>query len=347
MQITLNELAKLLSGELIGDGSQTVNTVAKIEEGFSGALSFLANSKYEEHLYTTKSTAVLVNKTFQPAAPYNTTLIKVDDSYAAFTYLLEKFSNPSAQFIGFEPMSFIDGSAKLGNEVYVGAFAYVSKGAVVGDNSKIFPQVFIGANVKIGSNCIIYPGVKIYHDCVIGDNCIIHASSVIGSDGFGFAPLPDGSYKKIPQIGNVIVEDDVEIGSNCSIDRATMGSTIIRKGVKLDNLIQIAHNVEVGEHTVMAGQSGIAGSTKLGKFVVVGGQVAISGHLQIANSNQFGGQSGVNANIKEEGKKWFGTPVLELRDAMRAGVLTRRLPELLSRIEALEKELSAIKKDLN
>jgi UDP-3-O-[3-hydroxymyristoyl] glucosamine N-acyltransferase len=227
--------------------------------------------------------------------------------------------------------------------VYVGAFAYISKGAQIGAKSKIYPQVFVGANVKIGANCIIYPGVKIYHDCVIGDNCIIHASTVIGSDGFGFAPLPDRSYKKIPQTGNVVIENDVEIGSNTSIDRATMGSTIIRKGVKLDNLIQIAHNVEVGEHCVLAGQAGVAGSSKLGKYLVIGGQVAIAGHLQIANGNQFGGQSGVNATIKDENKKWFGTPVQELRDALRVSAVTRRLPELLNRIEALEKELNAIK----
>jgi UDP-3-O-[3-hydroxymyristoyl] glucosamine N-acyltransferase len=242
-------------------------------------------------------------------------------------------------------MSFIDPTAQVSEEVYVGSFAYVSKGAQIGKQSKIYPHVFVGANVKIGANCILYSGVKIYHDCVIGDNCIIHASSVIGSDGFGFAPLPDRSYKKIPQTGNVIIEDDVEIGSNVSVDRATMGSTILRKGVKLDNLVQIAHNVEVGEHSVMAGQSGIAGSTKLGKYMVVGGQVAISGHLQIANGNQFGGQSGVNANIKEENKKWFGTPVLELRDSLRTSAIMRKLPELLSRIDALEKELAQLKKE--
>lgn len=345
MQITAQELATLLGGEVDGEGSIALHTVAKIEEGSKGALSFLANPKYEEYLYHTQSSAVLVKKDFKAQRAFTTCLIRVDDPYASFTFLLEKFSNPSAQLSGLEPMSFIDASAKLGDNVYVGAFAYISKDAVIGDNTKIYPQVFVGAKVKIGSNCLIYPGVKIYHECVIGDNCIIHASSVIGSDGFGFAPLPDRSYKKIPQTGNVIIEDDVEIGSNCSIDRATMGSTIIRKGVKLDNLIQIAHNVEVGEHSVMAGQAGVAGSTKLGKYMVVGGQVAISGHLQIANGNQFGGQSGVNTHIKEENKKWFGTPVLELRDALRAGAVTRRLPELLSRIEALEKELAAIKKN--
>jgi UDP-3-O-[3-hydroxymyristoyl] glucosamine N-acyltransferase len=343
MQITAQELAVLLGGTADGNALVALHTVAKIEEGFSGALSFLANPKYEEHIYETGSSAVLVKKDFTPTKPIHTCLIRVDDPYAAFTFLLEKFSNPSAQLVGLEPMSYVDADAQLGDLVYVGAFAYISKGAQIGAKSKIYPQVFVGANVKIGSNCIIYPGVKIYHDCIIGDNCIIHASTVIGSDGFGFAPLPDRSYKKIPQTGNVIIEDDVEIGSNTSIDRATMGSTIIRKGVKLDNLIQIAHNVEVGEHSVLAGQSGVAGSSKLGKYMVIGGQVAISGHLQIANGNQFGGQSGVNATIKEENKKWFGTPVQELRDALRVSAVNRRLPELLSRIEALEKELNAIK----
>jgi UDP-3-O-[3-hydroxymyristoyl] glucosamine N-acyltransferase len=345
MQISAKELAALLNGIAEGDESTLVNTVAKIEEGFEGALSFLANPKYEEYVYDTASSIVLVSKQFRPTKPILTCLIRVDDPYASFTYLLEKFSNKSALFTGIESMSFIDATAQLGKEVYIGAFAYLSKGAQIGDQTKIYPQVFVGENVKIGSNCIIYPGVKIYHECVIGNNCIIHASTVIGSDGFGFAPLPDRSYKKIPQTGNVLIEDDVEIGSNVSIDRATMGSTIIRKGVKLDNLVQIAHNVEVGEHSVMAGQAGIAGSTKLGKYMVVGGQVAISGHLQIANGNQFGGQSGVNTNIKEENKKWFGTPVLELRDSLRTSAVLRKLPELLSRIEALEKELANAKKE--
>lgn len=345
MQISVKELAVLLNGTVEGDGSMLLNTVAKIEEGKEGALSFLANPKYEEHIYHTNSTAVLVNHNFVPAKEIHTVLIRVEDPYAAFTYLLEKFSNPSAQLSGIEEMSFVDSSAQLGANVYVGAFAYISKGAQIGSKTKIYPQVFIGANVQIGSNCIIYPGVKIYHECVIGDNCIIHASSVIGSDGFGFAPLPDRSYKKIPQTGNVVIEDDVEIGSNCSIDRATMGSTYIRKGAKLDNLIQVAHNVEIGEHCVLAGQAGVAGSTKLGKYIVIGGQVAIAGHLQIANGNQFGGQAGVLGNILEEDKKWFGTPVMEVRDSLRSSAVIRRLPELMSRIDALEKELKKIKSE--
>lgn len=345
MEISITELAALLNGTVEGNGSLMLHTVSKIEEGKEGSLSFLANPKYEEHIYDTNSTAVLVSRNFVANKSVQTVLIRVDDPYAAFTFLLEKFSNPSSQMSGIEEMSYVDGSASLGANVYVGAFAYISKGAKVGNKTKIYPQVFIGENVQIGSNCIIYPGVKIYHECVVGDNCIIHASSVIGSDGFGFAPLADRSYKKIPQTGNVVIEDDVEIGSNCSIDRATMGSTYIRKGTKLDNLIQVAHNVEIGEHCVLAGQAGVAGSTKLGKYIVIGGQVAIAGHLQIANGNQFGGQAGVLGNITDEDKKWFGTPVMEVRDSLRSSAVIRRLPELMSRIDALEKELKKIKNE--
>lgn len=345
MQISVNELAKMLNGTVEGDGTRLLNAVAKIEEGKVGTLSFLANPKYEEHLYHTLSTAVLVRRDFVPTHDFTTVLIKVDDPYAAFTFLLEQFSNPSKRLKGIEEMSFVHPGSKVGKEVYIGAFAYVSEDAEIGDGTIIYPHVFIGSGSKVGSNCILYPGVKVYHDCVIGNNCIVHASTVIGSDGFGFAPLPDRSYKKIPQTGNVIIEDDVEIGSNCSIDRATMGSTIIRKGVKLDNLIQVAHNVEVGEHTVMAGQSGIAGSSRIGKYNVIGGQVAIAGHLQIADGNQFGGKSGVQASIPEENKKWFGIPVVELRDALRAGAVYRRLPEMLKRIDELEKELERLKSE--
>ncbi len=344
MQISAGELCTLLNGDLEGDATVLLNTVAKIEEGKPGALSFLSNTKYEEHLYSTQSSVVLVNRSFQASKPVSATLIRVDDAYSSFTYILEKFSNPSVNQEGIEANSYIDPSAKVGEHAYIGFAAYLAKGVEVGNDTKIFPQVFLGQNVKVGSNCIIYPGVKVYHECVIGNNCIIHSGTVIGSDGFGFAPQPDHSYKKIPQTGNVIIEDDVEIGSNCSIDRATMGSTIIRKGVKLDNLIQVAHNVEIGEHSVMAGQSGIAGSAKLGKYGVVGGQVAITGHITIAEGNQFGGQSGVNASIAEPNKKWFGTPVMELRDSMRAAAVYRKLPELMKRIEALEKELEGLKK---
>jgi UDP-3-O-[3-hydroxymyristoyl] glucosamine N-acyltransferase len=339
MQITAGELSKLLNGTIEGDANVKIHTVAKIEEGTTGALSFLANPKYEPYIYETGSSAVLVNADFKPSQPVKTTLIRVENAYSSFTFLLEKFSNPNHQLKGIEAGSIISEKAKIGNDVYVGGLAYISEKVEVGDQSIIYPQVFIGIGSKIGKNCILYPGVKIYHDCVIGDNCVIHAGAVVGSDGFGFAPQADRSYKKIPQTGNVIIENDVEIGANTTIDRATMGSTIIRKGVKLDNLVQIAHNVEVGSHTVLASQSGIAGSGKVGNYVVLGGQTAISGHIEIADGNQIGGQSGVIASIKENDKKWFGTPAMEYKDSLRSLAIHRKLPELLKRIETLEKAL--------
>lgn len=343
MQISVKELSKLLNGEVVGDENALLNTVAKIEEGKPGALSFLANPKYESFIYETQSTAVLVNKTFTPTAPVQTTLIKVDDAYAAFTFLLEQFAGAGKQPGGIHATAVVESSAKVDASAFIGAQVYVGNHAEVGANAQIHPQVFIGKGVKIGNNVVLHAGVKIYHDCVIGDDCIIHAGAVIGSDGFGFAPLPDRSYKKIPQTGNVIIESNVEIGANTTIDRATMGSTIIRKGVKLDNLIQIAHNVEIGEHTVIAAQTGIAGSTKIGRYCVVGGQVGFAGHITIADGSQFGAQSGVNASIKEENGKWFGSPVLEIKQAFKSAAIFRVLPELDKRIYQLEKS----NKDLN
>jgi len=343
MQISVKELSKLLNGEVVGDENALLNTVAKIEEGKPGALSFLANPKYESFIYETQSTAVLVNKTFTPTAPVHTTLIKVGDAYAAFTFLLEQFAGAGKQPGGIHATAVVESSAKVDASAFIGAQVYVGNHAEVGANAQIHPQVFIGKGVKIGNNVVLHAGVKIYHDCVIGDDCIIHAGAVIGSDGFGFAPLPDRSYKKIPQTGNVIIESNVEIGANTTIDRATMGSTIIRKGVKLDNLIQIAHNVEIGEHTVIAAQTGIAGSTKIGRYCVVGGQVGFAGHITIADGSQFGAQSGVNASIKEENGKWFGSPVLEIKQAFKSAAIFRVLPELDKRIYQLEKS----NKDLN
>lgn len=339
MQITAGELSQLLNGTIEGDANVKIHTVAKIEEGTAGALSFLANPKYEPFIYETGSSVVLVNADFKASQPVKTTLIRVENAYSSFTFLLEKFGNPSHQLKGIEASSIISEKAKIGADVYIGGLSYISDNAEIGDQTKIYPQVFVGIGSKIGKNCILYPGVKIYHDCVIGDNCIIHAGAVIGSDGFGFAPQADKSYKKIPQTGNVIIENDVEIGANTTVDRATMGSTIIRQGVKLDNLVQIAHNVEVGKHTVMASQSGIAGSAKVGSAVVIGGQAAISGHIEVADGNQIGGQSGIIASIKENDKKWFGTPALEYKDSLRSLAVHRKLPELLKRIETLEKAL--------
>lgn len=339
MQISVAELSALLNGEVVGDGNALLSKVAKIEEGEPGALSFLANAKYEPHLYTTKSSAVLVNRSFTPTEPVQVTMIKVDDAYSSFTHLLEQFANISLQKQGIDTTASIHKQAEVGANVYVGQYTVIEAGASIGEGSKLFPQVYIGDRVKIGKNTILFPGVKVYNDCVIGDNCVIHASTVIGSDGFGFAPLADRSYKKIPQIGNVIIENDVEIGSNCSIDRATMGSTYIRKGAKLDNLIQVAHNVEIGEHTVIAGQAGIAGSSKVGKYCVVGGQVAISGHITVADGTSIGGQAGILSTVEEENTKLLGTPAFNYKMNLRSNAVFRRLPELEKRIFELEKLL--------
>ncbi len=341
MQISVAEIAKLLNAEVLGNSSALVHTVAKIEDGFEGALSFLSNMKYENFLYETKSSAVLVNNDFVPAQPVKTTMIKVENAYTAFTFLLEKFASQAIAKSGIESNSFIATNAQLGEDVYVAGFAYISNFAIVGKGTKLFPQVFLGENVKVGNNCIIYSGVKIYNDCEIGDNCIIHSGTIIGSDGFGFAPQADKSYKKIPQTGNVKIENDVEIGANCTIDRATMGSTIIRKGVKLDNLIQIAHNVEIGEHTVIAAQTGISGSTKIGKNCILAGQVGVAGHISIADGTIVGGQTGVTNSIKEGNKKWYSTPAFELNDALRSALFYKRLPEMFKRIEELEKKLKS------
>jgi len=345
MQITVAEIGKLLQGEVVGNGQALLNKVAKIEEGEPGALSFLANPKYESHIYETRSTAVLVNRTFEPSAPVQAALIKVDDAYAAFTHLLEQFANMSLMArTGKHESAVVAASARLGQNIYVGALACIEEGVTIGDNTKIFPQTYIGERAKIGKNVIIYQGVKIYNDTVIGDNCIIHAGVVIGSDGFGFAPLPDKSYKKIPQIGNVVIEDDVEIGGNSVIDRATMGSTYIRKGVKLDNLVQIAHNVEIGEHTVIASQSGVAGSTKIGKYCIIAGQVGFVGHITIADGSVFGAQSGISGSIKKPNEKWFGTPAFEYKDSLKASVVFKSLPAMEQRIRDLEKTIKDLQK---
>lgn len=340
MQISVAQLAQLLNGTVVGNAELLLNTVAKIEDGKEGALSFLANMKYEQYLYETKSSAVLVNNDFEPTMPVAATLIKVENAYTSFTFLLEQFATYANKKEGIEEGSVINKTAELGTNIYVGALAYIAKGVKIGNNSQVYPTTYIGDNVTIGNNCIIYAGVKIYNDCVIGNNVIIHSGTVIGSDGFGFAPLADKSYKKIPQIGNVVIEDDVEIGSNCSIDRATMGSTYIRKGVKLDNLIQIAHNVEIGEHTVIAGQTGIAGSSKVGKYCVLAGQVALVGHISIADGSVIGGQSGISGTIKEENKKWFGSPAFEYADALKSAIIFKKLPQLYKTITLLEKKVN-------
>ena len=338
MQFTAQQIALLVSGTIQGNPDTTVTSFGKIEEAEAGQLSFLANPKYEEYLYTTKASLVIVNESLQLQKNIPATLVRVKDAYSAFATLLTTYQNVKAQQRkGIETPSHIASSARLGTDVFVGAFAYIGEKVSIGNNSKIFPGAYIAENVSIGTNTTIHAGVKIYEDCVIGNDVVIHAGTVIGSDGFGFAPQPDGSYQKVPQIGNVIIEDQVEIGANTTIDRATMGSTIIKKGVKLDNLIQIAHNVEIGSQTVIAAQTGISGSTKLGQKIMIGGQAGIAGHLTIANGVKIAGGAGVTKNLDGEGKSYAGFPAEDAKQSLKAQVYTRQLPELEKRVKELEK----------
>jgi UDP-3-O-[3-hydroxymyristoyl] glucosamine N-acyltransferase len=344
MEFTAATIAGFLKGEIEGNPEIKVNTVAKIEDGKDGALSFLSNPKYEHYIYTTKSSVVLVNKSFVPSSKVEATLIRVENAYEAFASLLSLVDQAKPKKRGIHPAAIIEPSAKTGSDVYIGPFVYIGENCIVGDECSVYPHVYVGDNAKVGKNCILYPGVKIYHDCVVGENCIIHAGTVIGSDGFGFAPQEGHQYMKIPQLGNVVIEDNVEIGANVAIDRATMGSTILRRGVKLDNLIQIGHNVEVGENTVMAAESGIAGSTKVGKNCMVGGQVAINGHIKVADGTKVGAQSGVLGDVKEENTVLLGTPAIELKQFLRSSVIFKKLPEMKTKIDALEKEIDSLKK---
>lgn len=326
----------LINGKVEGDPSAAVRSFGKIEEAKEGQLSFLANPKYEEFLYGTGASIIIINENYQLKKGVNACLIRVPDAYLAFATLLGKYQEMMTQQLsGVQQPSYISASASYGENVFIGAFAYVSDQVTIGKNSKIFPNSFIGNNVKIGENTIIHPGVKIYHDCVIGNHVTIHAGTVIGSDGFGFAPQADGSFKKVPQIGNVVVEDHVEIGSNSAIDRATIGSTIIKAGAKLDNLIQIAHNVEVGNSSVIAAQAGISGSTKIGKGVMIGGQAGIVGHIQIGDGAKINAQSGVSKSI-EPGKAVTGSPAFDYTSALRSQAASRKLPELEKRVKELE-----------
>jgi UDP-3-O-[3-hydroxymyristoyl] glucosamine N-acyltransferase len=344
MEFTAATIAGFLKGDIVGDPETKVNTIAKIEEGQSGALSFLANPKYEHYLYDTKSSIVLVNKGFVPSGAVSATLIKVENAYEAFASLLRLVDQARPRKKGIHATAIIEPTAKVGSEVYIGPYSYIGENCVIGDGCSVYPHVYIGDNSKLGNNCTINPGVKIYHDCIIGEECIIHAGSVIGSDGFGFAPQSDNEYMKIPQLGNVVLEDHVEIGANVTIDRATMGSTFIRKGVKLDNLIQIGHNVEIGENTVMAAQTGISGSTKVGKNCMFGGQVGLAGHLKIANGSKIGAQGGVLGDIKEENSVIIGSPAIELRQFLKSSVIFKKLPEMKVKLDSLEKEVESLKK---
>lgn len=328
MEVTAERIAQHFNGEIIGDPNVKVSSVAKIEQGKPGNICFLANPKYENYLYTCKASVIIINKTFKPKEPIEPTLILVDNAYEAVASLLDLLNTlKKEQKRGRSWLSKCAWSSKIGKGVYVGQFSVVGRKSVIGNNTQIYPQVYIGNNVTVGENVILYPGVKIYDGCKIGNNCILHANVVIGSDGFGFAPTQDGSYKKIPQTGIVILEDNVEIGSNTVVDRATMGATIVRKGVKLDNLIQIAHNVEIGENTVIAAQSGVAGSTKVGKNCMFGGQVGVSGHLTIADGVQLAAQTGVQGSVKKEKAVMMGSPAIDYRDYMKAYALFRKAPQ--------------------
>jgi UDP-3-O-[3-hydroxymyristoyl] glucosamine N-acyltransferase len=343
MEFTAATIAGFLKGEIEGNPDVKVNTIAKIEEGHEGALSFLANPKYEHYIYTTLSSVVLVNKDFIPASIIKATLIRVPNSYEALASLLSLVEQSRPKKKGIHPTAVIESTAKVGADVFIGPYAYIGENCSIGEGSRIYPHVFVGDSTKIGKNCTINSGVKIYHECVIGNGCTIHAGTVIGSDGFGFAPQSETEFMKIPQIGNVVIEDNVEIGANVAIDRATMGSTIIRRGVKIDNLIQIGHNVEVGENTVMAGQTGIAGSTKVGKNCMFAGQVGIAGHLKIADGVKIGAKSGIPGDIKEENSIVLGSPAFEIRQFMKSSVIFRKLPDLKNKVDTLEKEIESLK----
>ncbi|MEO7393774.1 MAG: UDP-3-O-(3-hydroxymyristoyl)glucosamine N-acyltransferase [Chitinophagaceae bacterium] len=337
MQFPASQIAVIITGKVEGNPDVAVNSFGKIEEAENGQVVFLSNPKYEEFLYTTKASVVIINENYELKQPVTVTLIRVADPYSAFATLLSKYQEIiQQQLTGIQQPSYIAKTASYGENIFIGAFAYLSESVKIGDNVKIYPSVFIGDNVIVGDNTILYPGVKIYHDCVIGNHVTIHAGTVIGSDGFGFAPLTDGSFQKIPQIGNVIIEDHVEIGANTAIDRATIGSTIIQRGAKLDNLIQIAHNVEVGSFTVIAAQAGISGSTKIGKGAMIGGQAGLAGHLQLADGSKVNAQAGLGKSLKIPGQSVTGSPAYDYSQAIRSQAVARNLPEMEKRITELE-----------
>ena len=343
MDFSAQQIAAFVQGEIVGDANATVNTFAKIEEGKPGSITFLANPKYEHYIYDTEASIVLVNRDFVAEKPIKATLIKVDNAYETLAKLMSLYEQNKTQDKGIAPTAVIAESVKIGKNVYIGAYAVIDEGAVIGDNTQIYPHTYIGKNAHIGEGCLIYSGVNVYHDCQIGNHVTLHSGVVIGADGFGFAPTPTG-YNKIPQIGNVIIEDDVEIGANTCVDRATMGSTIVHKGVKLDNLIQIAHNVEIGDNTVMAAQTGIAGSTKMGEWCVMAGQVGVSGHIKIGNHVTLGPQSGVIGSIPD-GKTMMGTLPIDYKGWLRVQAIIKQLPDMYRELNALRKEIDELKKD--
>lgn len=348
MEFSAQQIADILEGTVEGDKEVKVSRLSKIEDGELGSLTFLANPKYQEFLYSTKASIAIVNNSFtsDKELPATLTLVKVEDAYQSFARLLEYYNHIKNDKTGIEDPVFIGEDSKIGEEVYLGAFVYIGKGSKIANGVKIYPHTYIGDNVTIGEGTVIYAGCKLYTDTVVGEKCVIHAGVVLGADGFGFAPNSENEYNKVAQIGNVIIEDFVEIGANSCIDRATLGSTVIRKGCKLDNLIQIAHNCEVGENTVIAAQTGVAGSTRIGKNVMIGGQVGIIGHLQIPDDVKIAAQSGIGGPIRESGSIVQGSPAIDASKYQRSYVAFRKLPELMQQLHKLEKEIEELKNHL-
>ena len=344
MEFTARQIAQVINGEIIGNENVTVNSFSKIEEGKPGSISFLANLKYTHYIYNTEASIVLIDKNAILEKPVETTLIKVDNAYECIAKLLQMYEATKPKKTGIDPLAFVSTNAKIGKNCYIGAFAYVGDNVSIGDNTQIYPHTTICENTTIGESCTLYPNVTVYHGSLIGDRVILHAGSVIGSDGFGFAPSTNG-YDKIPQIGVVTIENDVEIGANTCIDRSTMGSTYIRKGVKLDNLVQIAHNTDIGENTVMSAQVGVAGSTKVGQWCMFGGQVGLAGHIVIGNKVFLGAQSGVPGNIKDN-QQLIGTPPMKQRPYFKSQAVFRRLPELYKQINDLQKQVEKLQKQI-
>ena len=345
MEFSAKQIAAYIQGEIVGDENATVHTFAKIEEGIPGAISFLSNPKYTPYIYESKASIILVNKDFEPEHEVKATLIKVDNAYESLAKLLTLYEQSKPKHTGISPQAYVADTARIGKDVYIAPFACIEDHAVIGDNTVIHPHVTVGSGAKVGDNCILYANVTVYHDCRVGNSCILHAGCVIGADGFGFAPTPEG-YEKIPQIGITILEDNVEIGANTCVDRATMGATVVHSGVKLDNLVQIAHNDEIGSHTVMAAQVGIAGSTKVGEWCMFGGQVGIAGHIHIGNKVNLGAQSGVPGSLKE-GSQLIGTPPMEQKPYFKSQAVFRKLPDMYMELNALRKELNELKQQIN
>lgn len=345
MKFTAKQISEYLNGEIVGNPEAAVQTFAKIEEGVEGAISFLANPKYEHYLYETRSSIVLVNRDFTPSRPVAATMVRVDNAYEAVARLLTLYEQSTAKRKGIHPLACIAETAEVGEDCYVGPFAYVGEHAKVGRGTQIYAHAVVEERARVGENCLLYPGVSVYHDCVVGNRVILHSGCVIGADGFGFAPSAEG-YEKIPQIGIVTIEDDVEVGANTCVDRSTMGSTYVRRGVKLDNLVQIAHNCEVGSHTVMSAQVGVAGSTKIGQWCMFGGQVGIAGHAIIGDRVLTGAQAGIAGSIRKGNVTVQGSPAIDAKNFMRSSVVFKKLPDMYTQLLALQKEVEQLKAQL-